>query len=300
MGALMPYFANLMMKNVTRKIYQDAVFDLKYKDDYAHNTLKGINRTGKMIFAKAVELGVIKIDPTEYTVLPVDQVTVEELEQEIEIPKYLERDELKLFLATIKEKGTILEYLVFLLLSYSGFRVGELVCLKFRDINFDTGEIKIIKTYYNPTNNTVKYKLLPPKTKKSKRIVEVAQIVLNAIDRYRAYQNKFKMRFRNVWHDKDFIFANLFRHHGYPILVKTVENSMRKYLQLAGLNDALTPHSLRHTHTSLLAEAGVSLEQIMDRLGHSNDQITRLVYLHVTRTRKKEASQKFTQLMESP
>ncbi|GIN92544.1 hypothetical protein J22TS1_35950 [Siminovitchia terrae] len=70
-------------------------------------------------------------------------------------------------------------------------------------------------------------------------------------------------------------------------------------LKIAGLNDQLTPHSLRHTHTSLLAEAGVGLEQIMDRLGHTGDNTTKNVYLHVTKEMKKEASQKFAQLMRS-
>ncbi|WP_310200094.1 tyrosine-type recombinase/integrase [Neobacillus niacini] len=49
-------------------------------------------------------------------------------------------------------------------------------------------------------------------------------------------------------------------------------------IALANLNLELTPHSLRHTHTSLLAEAGVVLEQIMDRLGHSDDQITKNMF----------------------
>ncbi|WP_083865227.1 tyrosine-type recombinase/integrase [Neobacillus bataviensis] len=55
----------------------------------------------------------------------------------------------------------------------------------------------------------------------------------------------------------------------------------------------------RHTHISLLAEAGVGLKQIMDRLGHSDDDTTRNVYLHGTKVMKKEASQKFAQLMRS-
>jgi integrase len=50
-------------------------------------------------------------------------------------------------------------------------------------------------------------------------------------------------------------------------------------------------YSLRHTHTSLLSEAGVSLEQIMDSLGHTDDQITLEM--------KKEASDKFAQLKRS-
>lgn len=58
---------------------------------------------------------------------------------------------------------------------------------------------------------------------------------------------------------------------------------MARLLKIAGLNGQLTPHSLRHTHTSLLAEAGVGLEQIMDRLGHTDDHTTKNVYLHVTK-----------------
>ena len=57
------------------------------------------------------------------------------------------------------------------------------------------------------------------------------------------------------------------------------------------------PHSLRHTHTSLLAETGVSLEQIMHRLGHSDDATTKNIYLHITKPKREEASQKFAELM---
>ncbi|KOS67188.1 integrase [Lysinibacillus contaminans] len=74
---------------------------------------------------------------------------------------------------------------------------------------------------------------------------------------------------------------------------------MARLLAIAKLNPDLTPHSLRHTHTSLLAEAGVVLEQIMDRLSHSDHLITKNVYLYVTKEMKKEASQKFSELMRS-
>ncbi|MCY8961767.1 tyrosine-type recombinase/integrase [Bacillus atrophaeus] len=65
---------------------------------------------------------------------------------------------------------------------------------------------------------------------------------------------------------------------------------MRRLLRIAELNSKLTPHSLRHTHTSLLAQAGVSLPQIMERLGHKDEDTTKNVYLHVTKEIKKEAS----------
>jgi len=106
-------------------------------------------------------------------------------------------------------------------------------------------------------------------------------------------------RLGDDYYDKNFIFAKMERQYSYPIVIKTVQNRMKRLLTIAELNTDLAPHSLRHTHTSLLAEAGVSLEQIMDRLIHTDDQITKNVYLHVTQEMKKEASQKFSELMRS-
>ncbi|WP_245917924.1 tyrosine-type recombinase/integrase [Alteribacillus bidgolensis] len=63
---------------------------------------------------------------------------------------------------------------------------------------------------------------------------------------------------------------------------------MARLLKLAGLNTELTPHSLRHTHTSIFAEAEVSLPQIMKRLGHEDESTTKNVYLHITKEMKKK------------
>lgn len=294
---LMPYFGKLKLKDITKKQYQDALNDLK-KNDYADNTIDGVHRTGRMIFKRAVELEVIKKDPTQYVIVPKSQMTVEELEQEIEIPKYLEKEELALFLQTTKEHGLNRDYAIFLTLAYTGMRVGELCALKWNDINFEEQTISISKTYYNPKNNIKKYTLLTPKTKTSKRIIDVDKIVLDELGKHRTDQNKIHMLYRNTYYDKAFVFAQQDKENaGYPTYTKLIETRMARLLKLTKLNLNLTPHSLRHTHTSLLAEAGASLEQIMQRMGHSDDETTRNIYLHVTKPKKKEASQKFAELM---
>jgi len=110
------------------------------------------------------------------------------------------------------------------------------------------------------------------------------------------------MEHRNSYHDKDFVFTKIndrYGYYGYPFMQKDIGTRMLRLLKIAGLNQKLTPHSLRHTHTSLLAAAKVSLETIQDRLGHKNDDMTRRVYLHVTKELKREASQKFEELMGS-
>jgi integrase len=130
-------------------------------------------------------------------------------------------------------------------------------------------------------------------------VIEVDAVVLAELEIYRARQNIVRMEHRDTYHNKDFIFAMTSRDHGYPVYIKKIEARMARLLSLASLNQGLTPHSLRHTHTSLLAEAKVGLEEIMERLGHTDDETTRRVYLHVTKTMKKEASQKFSELMRN-
>ncbi|MEG6520473.1 tyrosine-type recombinase/integrase [Desulfotomaculum sp. 1211_IL3151] len=99
--------------------------------------------------------------------------------------------------------------------------------------------------------------------------------------------------------DEDYIFARIQKHPGLPEYIKKIEYRMERLLKLAGLDESLTPHSLRHTHTSLLSEAGVGLPEIMERLGHEDDDTTKKVYLHVTKTMRKEAAQKFSKLMSN-
>jgi integrase len=191
------------------------------------------------------------------------------------------------------------DYLLYLILAYTGIRVGELVTLKWKDIDLINQTISISKTYYNPKNNALEYQLVTPKTRKSRRKIIVDEEVIHVLTDYKRVQEKVIERLGDAYHNKDFIFAKMERQYGYPIVVKNVRERMKRLLKIARLNEDLTPHSLRHTHTSLLAEAGVSLEQIMDRLGHTDDQITKNVYLHVTQEMKKEASQKFAELMRS-
>jgi integrase len=124
--------------------------------------------------------------------------------------------------------------------------------------------------------------------------------IINELSRHKLTQKETVMKYRDIYHEEDFVFTSIDEElPGYLLYIKKVENRMRRLLKLAELNPELTPHSLRHTHTSLLAEAGVSLPQIMERLGHKDEDTTKNVYLHVTEEMKKEASQKFKELMEN-
>ncbi|WP_068779625.1 tyrosine-type recombinase/integrase [Paenibacillus sp. GM2] len=296
------YLAKLKMHNISKKNYQDALNDLK-KEDYADNTINGTHSTGRMIFKRAIDLGVIKNDPTATAIVPKTIATVEDLEKKKELPKYMEKEELAKFLKTAEVRGLERDYPMFLLLAYTGMRSGELCALKWQDVDFEGHTISITKTHYSERNVMQEYVLLTPKTRSSRRVIDVEEFVLGELKLLKVKQDELKakrLKSGLPYHDKDFVFAQFKnRYPGYPTYQKFVEQRMTRLLKIAGLNEKLTPHSLRHTHTSLLAEAGASLEQIMQRLGHSDDETTRRIYLHITKPQKKEASHKFAELMRS-
>ncbi|AYV72447.1 site-specific integrase [Bacillus sp. PK3-056] len=294
---LLPYFASIKLKNITEEMYQSALNDLK-DQDFSISTIEGVHTTAKMIFKMAVSKKMLKIDPTTNAYIKKDEQIIIESDEE-ELPAFFEKEELALFLNTVRKKGLFMDNAIFTTLSYTGMRVGELVALKWKDIDFNKQTIHITKTSYTPDNNTKKYQLVPPKTKSSRRKIAIDNIVIDTLMKHKEEQEKLINHLGDSYLDKGYVFANVYRHPGYPILVKFVESRMDRSLKKTVLNLRLTPHSLRHTHTSLLAEAGVGLEEIMDRLGHHDDEVTRKVYLHVTNEMKREASDKFSKLMSS-
>jgi integrase len=257
--------------------------------------MDGIHACGRMIFRRAVAQGLIKINPTEDFKLPKKQLTVEELEKEEEEIIFLEKEELAYFLKIAFSEGLEMDQLVFTVLSYTGLRIGELLALKWTDFDDKQGTIRITKTLYNPNNNFEKYQLLTPKTSGSVRTIRIDDMLVNLLKKHRIEQNEVKLKNRIVYQDNGFIFA---REDGHPQLRKVVETRLKRLLKKTGIEKNITPHSFRHTHTSLLIEAGVGIKEIQQRLGHTDINTTMNIYAHMTSNMEEKASQQFSKLMK--
>lgn len=288
------FFDNVPAKNITKVNYQKVLTEL-FEANLSQSALRSIHLCANMIFNYACRFDILKNNPVQYTKIPRSKVSLADLENEKDLPKYLEKNELQLFLETVKKHDTSNHYAMFSTLAYTGMRRGELSALKWNDIDFTNKTINITKNVFIP-GSVKDYILQTPKTKQSKRTISVSDNILSTLSKLRTAQKQEQMRHRDEWHDENFVFLAQ-NSYGYPISPRTIWTVMRKNLKRSGLSISLSPHSLRHTHTSLLAEAGVSLEAIMERLGHANDTITRTIYLHVTKETKKDAAQKFYELM---
>ncbi|MGE7916683.1 tyrosine-type recombinase/integrase [Lysinibacillus xylanilyticus] len=99
--------------------------------------------------------------------------------------------------------------------------------------------------------------------------------------------------------ESNFVFGGK---EGIPPTVKMINQTVRRLGTLTDINKQFRTYILRHTHISLLAEADVDLNFLMDRVGHNNSETTTKIYLHVTSGMRANASEKmhvkFTELLE--
>ncbi|MFD2330632.1 tyrosine-type recombinase/integrase [Cohnella sp. GCM10020058] len=289
-----PYF---MLKDIETYHYEDALQRFK-NEGLSKSTLVAIHTAGRMIFNYAVERKKIAINPTASAKLPLYVGTVEDLENDQAKVKYLEKIELKKFLEAAKAESPT-DHFIFFVLAYTGMRVGELGALKWKDLDPEAGTLRIRKTLYS-RGDAKTITLLTPKTIKSIRDIPIEEEVFVEFEKHRSHQKQLMMKYRKTYYDDGFITVReTARFAGYPMKDADILRRMKVILKRANLNEDLTPHSLRHTHASLLAEAGVGLEEIMERLGHEDDKTTKTIYLHITKSRKRTASKKFSELMKS-
>lgn len=154
--------------------------------------------------------------------------------------------------------------------------------------------LALLKTYYNPNNNKKKYQILTPKTESSIGKISVDP---NIIKMLREYKINVQDTWKNeLYVDNNFVFTD---NNGYPLVIKKLQLWIKAILKKTNINKNISTHSFRHTHCALLIEAGVHIKEIQERLRHKDINTTMNIYAKITNSYKKDASQKFSQLMEN-
>ncbi|MBN2272225.1 MAG: tyrosine recombinase XerC [Sedimentisphaerales bacterium] len=186
--------------------------------------------------------------------------------QEKKLPRFLEYEEVKRLLETpptdnwlgARDKA-ILETL------YStGIRVSELVALNMDDVDF-LGEVVHVRG-----------------KGKKERIAPISSSALQVIQHYMEYRNKRAQSNGNF--DPKVLFVNK---HGRRLSTRSVRRKMDKYLKMAGLDPAISPHTLRHSFATHMLNKGADLRSVQELLGHQSLSTTQ-VYTHLTTSKIKE------------
>lgn len=180
-------------------------------------------------------------------------------------------------------------YAAFLTLFLMGLRRGELVALRWQDIDWQAGVLGIQQALVRVKNHeTGRTQLVfqEPKTEHSRRTIPLPEICLVALRHHRAQQAEEKLRLGPGYTDHGLVFCQA---DGGPIDPRSFNRYFRQVLAQAGL-PLIRVHDARHTYATWLLEQGVSPKVVQTMLGHSNIAVTLDIYSHVSLDLEKQAA----------
>ena len=206
----------------------------------------------------------------------VDRPRVEKKEMD-----YLDPDQVKVFLKEAKKDEGY--YPILLTAVMTGLRRGELLGLRWKDVNFTAKQIAIRKSL---TRRDSEYVLTEPKSDSSIRTVAVPSIVIKTFKKERKKQAERELKYEGGYNEKGLIFT---KKDGSFIHPNTLTRHYKKILKKANLPE-IRFHDLRHTHATLMLSQGEEPKVISERLGHSTISITLDRYSHVLPNMQQEAA----------
>ncbi len=265
------YFGKTKLSRINRKRYQAFIND--YGKGHAKGTVRYLNRYIKAFVRDCISDKLIINNFTDRINLTWNDKNT----HKVQYLNYKEVQELLQALETDIKPNYISRYMIITAL-YTGMRIGEIMALKWSDIDFNKHLIKINKSY-----SYVEDRIKDPKTKSSKRVIRVSDKLLQRLKDLQS--NKQKL-----------IFANRFGN----IPTTTAANScLRKQLDKLGIKkEYFHFHSLRHTHVALLLFKGVQLYAISKRLGHSNMSMTASVYAYMIDELRQQSDDQIEQILD--
>lgn len=130
-----------------------------------------------------------------------------------------------------------------------------------------------------------------PKTKSSHRTISIDDKTANVLKSWRTHQRVESLKYGHNTSDKyQYVFTTvrdnkqLYPEHCNKALNLICEKHNFKRIKV---------HGFRHTHCSLLFEAGLSIQEVQDRLGHGDIKTTMDIYAHVTEKQRDQVADKF-------
>ena len=177
----------------------------------------------------------------------------------------------------------------------SGLRRAELLGLRWRDVDLDTGVVHIVQTS-NYVSGAGVY-TSTPKTEDSDRYLKVSKTAVRILLEYKAWQDDMRTKVGDAWEgtpEDDRIFTN---EVGRPLFPTSITQWMGKFIKRTGLPSS-SVHSLRHTYASLLIAEGTPLVVVSSNLGHAQVSTTNDIYSHVIASAEAKAAQVTDKFME--
>lgn len=284
---LAPYVGKLKLSDVRPSDVRNAYRSMR-ASGLSGTTCRHAHRVLAMIFKRAVQDREIDVSPID-AVKPPRVDTVERVA--------LSEAEVVELLTLLKGSSVWLPALV----AYdTGLRLGELLGLKWADLDPETGVLRVERSV-EQFGGVVQVKR--PKTARSRRVVALSGPALNALKEHRTRQLQRRARYANLWRDEGFIFPSVMYHspaqpmgrcwtptafgHAWRRAMNEANGRrMGEFVAAGGMVEDFEcwefgVHRLRHTFATHALRGGLRVEIVSRALGHSSSAVTSMVYSHV-------------------
>lgn len=246
---ILPYFGQKRINDIKAADIRNWQNEL-IKQGYSPTYLKTINNQLSAVFNYAVKYYDLKGNPCAKAG-SMGKSKAEEM-------NFWTKEEFMQFIDSVMDKRQ--SYMAFMLLYWTGMRLGEVLALTPADIDFEKRTISITKSYQRLGKQDV---ITPPKTRKSKRIITIPEFLIADLQDYLSSLYEVK--------DTDRLL---------PVTKYYLEHEMKRGIKVSAVKK-IRVHDLRHSHASLLVEMGFSPLEIADRLGHEKIETTLNTYSHL-------------------
>ena len=274
---LRPAFGDIKLEKLTPAIIQQQVN--KWANDYNKNNngfkqYAQLHSYNKSILQYGASLQAIPFNPAKDIIVPkvkkekakIKHFTDSELKQFFEYLDSLDQTRFKnLFCVTLYK---------FLLAT--GCRINEALALEWSDIDLDNAVVHITKTL-----NLRKV----PNSPKSKSGIREIDIDVQTVTMLKQYKRQQIQEAWKIGKNETVVFSNIVRKYSD---YRTLGNRLKKHFIEANLPD-IGFHGFRHTHASLLLNAGIPYKELQHRLGHSTLSMTMDTYSHLSKESAKKA-----------
>ena len=270
---LTPVFGELKLDKLSVSYIQGFINDLS-KEFVHFGTVHSIN---KRVLQYGVSLQLIPFNPARDVILP------KVVKPDNKAIKFIDYDDLKALMSYMedisnKKYSYYFDYVLYSVLLATGCRFGEAIALTWSDIDFENATIDINKNY-----NRLVDIVGTPKSKAGFRVISIDQKTVNLL---RLYKNRQRQLFTDISSEApEVVFATPTRKYQNTAIRQESLDRRLKEIDCP----RFTFHAFRHTHASLLLNAGISYKELQYRLGHTTLAMTMDIYSHLSKDKEKEA-----------
>ncbi|MDD4414287.1 MAG: site-specific integrase [Oscillospiraceae bacterium] len=263
---IIPEFGNTKLKD-----FNSTKLTAFFKNlELAPITIRKVYTIVQSIFARAVEQGFIINTPCKNVILPKNKTPQEK-------KPFLDENQAKALLKMLEgysQFNTIIKALL-----YTGMRSGEVLALRWCDIDFENKVIHIENTL---TDVAGKHWLQPPKTANSKRYIGLSEVLADIFSEHKEQQKEKLEALGSFYKYPEMVFTTDTGNYVDRSQLNTV---FRRFVRNTDF-DFATLHTLRHCNATLLINSGIDLKIVSEHLGHCDIGVTANIYADVLASSK--------------